>query len=218
MRLKSIIKAILKSCLIFLGLFCFFLIADSIFSISKKLDWFPVVAMLLPPICAIASLVAPFKKPQPRAGIRPKGKPADVPPPVPPTPEPPRKKTILERIDEMEGTEFERFCAELLDDLGYQQIHVTRSTGDQGVDITAVKNGLRYAFQCKRYASKIGNAAIQQVNTGKMLYSCQKAVVITNNYFTSGAVKAAKAVGVELWDRDVLTDKIARIARTTAAP
>lgn len=137
---------------------------------------------------------------------------------VPPTepPEPPRKKTILEQIDEMEGPEFEQFCAALLDDLGYQQIHVTKSTGDQGVDIIAIRGGLRWAFQCKRYASKIGNAAVQQVNTGKMLYNCQKAVVVTNNYFTSGAVRAAKAVGVELWDRDVLSDKIARIAKSTA--
>ena len=50
-----------------------------------------------------------------------------------------------------------------------------------------------------------------------MLYSCQKAVVITNNYFTSGAVRAAKAVGVELWDRDVLSDKIARIVKDSPA-
>lgn len=44
-----------------------------------------------------------------------------------------------------------------------------------------------------------------------MLYSCQKAVVITNNYFTSWAKQAAKAVGVELWDRDVLKDKIGQV-------
>lgn len=209
MGMKAIVKIILKSCLIFLGLFFFFLIVDSSLNISAKLDWFPVVAMLLPPICAVASLVSSFKKPNPGEGIHHKKKPADIPPP---SPEPPRKKTILERIDEMEGAEFERFCAALLDDLGYQQIHVTKSTGDQGVDIIAIRGGLRWAFQCKRYASKLGNAAIQQVNTGKMMYSCQKAVVITNNYFTSGAVKAAKTVGVELWDRDVLSDKINRVA------
>lgn len=132
-------------------------------------------------------------------------------PKAPDPPEPSQRKTILERIDEMEGAEFERFCAALLEDFGYQQIHVTKSTGDQGVDIIAIKGGFRWAFQCKRYSSKIGNAAIQQVNTGKILYSCQKAAVITNNYFTAGAVKAAKAVGVELWDRDVLQDKINRV-------
>lgn len=70
---------------------------------------------------------------------------------------------------------------------------------------------MRYAFQCKRYSSKLGNSAIQQVNTGKIIYSCMKAVVITNNYFTPGAKQAAKATGVELWDRDVLIDKIVRL-------
>lgn len=206
-----ILKSVLKAALIWFALTVVFLIADSSINISEKLDWFPVIAMLLPPICAVASLVVSFKKPGHGGGINHKKKPAVVPPPDPPSQEPPRKKTILERIDEMEGEEFERFCAALLEDFGYQQIHVTKSTGDQGVDIVAIRNGLRWAFQCKRYASKIGNAAVQQVNTGRMMYSCQKAVVITNNYFTSGAVKAAKAVGVELWDRDVLQDKINRV-------
>lgn len=216
MGIKTAAKIILKSCLIFLGLLCFFLIVDSALDISAKADWFPVVALLLPPVCAVAFCIASFKKAHPEeTGRSSKEKPESIPTPAAP-PEPPRKKTILERIDEMEGEEFERFCAALLDDLGYQQIHVTKSTGDQGVDIIAIRGGLRWAFQCKRYASKIGNAAIQQVNTGKMLYSCQKAVVVTNNYFTSGAVQAAKAVGVELWDRDVLSDKIARIAKSAA--
>ncbi|MCI8810385.1 MAG: hypothetical protein HFF84_09725 [Oscillibacter sp.] len=123
----------------------------------------------------------------------------------------PTKKSIMESIDEMDGFQFEQFCANLLEHFGYQKIHITRSTGDQGVDIIAIKNGIRYAFQCKRYASKIGNSAVQEVNTGRALYSCQVGVVITNNYFTTGAKQAAKANGVELWDRDVLMDKIARI-------
>lgn len=211
--LSRTIKTILKAAAVWFGLTVIFLVADSSLSISEKVDWFPVIALLLPVLCAALYLVWAAKRDKPRKESKPKA----TPPPVV-TPEPPREKTILERIDEMDGTEFERFCAELLDDFGYQQIHMTKSTGDQGVDITAIKGGLRYAFQCKRYSSKIGNAAVQQVNTGKMLYSCQKAVVITNNYFTAGAKKAAAAVGVELWDRDVLSDKIAKIMRSHAAP
>lgn len=116
-------------------------------------------------------------------------------------------------VDEMSGHDFEQFCAELLERNGYQQVHVTKSSGDQGVDIVATKGGIRYAFQCKRYASKLGNGPVQEVNTGKRIYSCQVGVVITNNYFTRGAETAAKAVGVQLWDRDTLIRKMGWGAR-----
>lgn len=114
----------------------------------------------------------------------------------------------METIDTMDGCEFEQFCAELLERCRFQNIHVTKSSGDQGVDIIAIKDGVRYAFQCKRYSSKLGNSAVQQVNTGKNFYLCQIGVVITNSYFTRGAEEAARRVGVELWDRATLIRKM----------
>lgn len=128
-----------------------------------------------------------------------------------------KKRTFMDVIDEMEGREFEYFCAELLKEYGYTSVHVTSASGDQGVDIVANKDNTRCAFQCKRYSSKLGNAAVQQVNTGRNIYSCFRGVVITTNYFTTGAVHAAKATGVELWDRDVLMDKINRLIRRDIA-
>lgn len=47
----------------------------------------------------------------------------------------PKKQNIMDIIDQMEGHVFEQFCAELLKDYGYQDVHVTRESGDQGVDI-----------------------------------------------------------------------------------
>lgn len=104
--------------------------------------------------------------------------------------------------DDMDGQDFENWCANMLRSNGFSNVTTTPGSGDQGVDITAVKDGERYAFQCKRYQSKLGNKPVQEVNTGKVIYGCTKAVVITNNYFTPGAIEAANAVGVELWDRD----------------
>ena len=104
--------------------------------------------------------------------------------------------------DTMDGQVFENWCANILRNNGFSDVTTTPGSGDQGVDITAVKDGERYAFQCKRYNSKLGNKPVQEVNTGKVIYGCTKAVVITNNYFTPGAIEAANAVGVELWDRD----------------
>lgn len=115
-----------------------------------------------------------------------------------------QRSASLARIDKMEGHDFEQFTANLLRKLGYERVEVTPGSGDQGVDVIAVKDGKRYAIQCKRYGQKLGNKPVQEVFAGKTIYGCSVAVVLTNNYFTDGAKEAAKATGVELWDRDTL--------------
>ena len=104
----------------------------------------------------------------------------------------------------MEGHQFEYWCADLLKKNGFSNVQVTRGSGDQGVDIIAYKDGLKYAVQCKCYSSDLGNKPIQEVNTGKAIYRCQVGAVMTNRYFTAGAKEAAEATGVLLWDRDYL--------------
>ena len=103
-------------------------------------------------------------------------------------------------IVNMSGREFEFFCAEVLKKNGFYGVYVTPGSGDQGVDIIAEKNGLKYAFQCKHYSSSLGNKPVQEVVAGKQFYGCDVAVVITNSTFTSGAISLAQATGVELWD------------------
>ena len=105
-------------------------------------------------------------------------------------------------VDLMEGHDFEYWCANALRDLGFKDVEVTPGSGDQGVDILATKDDLRYAIQCKRYISDLGNSPVQEVHAGKYIYHCHVAAVITNRYFTAGAIKLASATGVLLWDRD----------------
>lgn len=112
----------------------------------------------------------------------------------------------MERIDAMDGHEFEHFIAALLRKLGYEKVEVTPGSGDQGVDVLAEKDGVRYAIQCKCYSSDLGNTPVQEVNTGKMVYRCHVGIVVTNRYFTQGAKNAASATRVLLWDRDKLRD------------
>ena len=114
----------------------------------------------------------------------------------------------LQQIDRMEGHQFEYWCAELLRKNGFTNVEVTQGSGDQGVDITAVKDGIRYAIQCKCYSSDLGNKPVQEVNTGKTIYHCQVGVVMTNRYFTAGAKQAAEPNGVLLWDRDKLIEML----------
>ena len=107
----------------------------------------------------------------------------------------------LPDVDNMDGHDFEYYCADLLKYDGFSRISVTKGSNDQGVDIIAYKNGVKYAIQCKRYSNSLGNKPVQEVNTGRTIYGCSQAVVLTNSFFTKGAIEAAKATGVLLWDR-----------------
>ena len=122
------------------------------------------------------------------------------------------------QVDNMNGHDFEYFCADLLRYDGFINIQVTRGSGDQGVDIIAWKDGQKYAIQCKRYNKNIGNAAVQQVNTGRTIYGCSKAIVLTNSHFTRSAIRAANAVGVMLWNRNKLNRLIMAKYKATTEP
>lgn len=122
------------------------------------------------------------------------------------------KSTIdLSEIDCMDGHAFERFCADVLKRNGYIRVEVTRGSGDNGIDVLADKDGVSYAIQCKRQNSKVGSKAVQEATFGRVYYKKNKAVVLTNNYFTEQAKDAARKTDVELWDRKTLI-KLAKAA------
>ncbi len=110
----------------------------------------------------------------------------------------------VDLVDDMEGHDFEQFCANLLKRNGFEEVLVTQASGDQGVDILAEKDGIRYAIQCKNYSSKLGNAPVQEIYAGKTFYHCHVGVVMTNSTFTQSAIDLADATNVILWDRDKL--------------
>jgi hypothetical protein len=114
----------------------------------------------------------------------------------------------LKKVDYMEGHAFEHWCASLLMQNGFSSVEVTPGSNDQGVDILAQKDGIKYAIQCKCYSADLGNTPVQEVNTGKAIYRCQVGVVMTNRHFTKGAQTAADATGILLWDREKLIDMV----------
>ena len=60
------------------------------------------------------------------------------------------KRRRPREIDLMEGHEFEQYCAGLLEEHGFEEVEVTRGSGDFGVDGLAQREGISYAIQCKR--------------------------------------------------------------------
>lgn len=115
-----------------------------------------------------------------------------------------KKNKHDESVDNMEGHEFEYYCAQILVACGFENVAVTKGSGDYGVDILAEKDMVTYAIQCKVYSEPVGVKAVQEVYAGRDYYDRMVGVVLTNQYFTENARNAAKKLKVLLWDRDYL--------------
>ena len=109
-------------------------------------------------------------------------------------------------FDSMNGGDFEEYCATLLRYNGFVNITLTKTSGDQGIDIIAYKDSIKYGIQCKCYTADIGNKAVQEVFAGRTFYNCDVGIVLTNRYFTKSAVELAKKNRIHLWDRDKLIE------------
>lgn len=117
-----------------------------------------------------------------------------------------KRRARQEDFDLMEGHDFEYYCAELLKKNGFQEVEVTKGSGDYGVDILASKDGVTYAIQCKCYTAPVGVKAVQEAYAGRDYYDRMVGVVLTNQYFTQPAVEAAGKLKILLWDRGYLED------------
>ena len=113
--------------------------------------------------------------------------------------------------DDMEGHEFEHFCADLLRRRGFKDVVVTKGSGDFGIDILAERDGISYGIQCKNYSSPIGVKAVQEVYAGRDYYDCMVGVVMSNQYFTGPAVEAAKKLKIVLWDRGYIEEMMEEV-------
>ena len=115
-------------------------------------------------------------------------------------------KAGIFEIDKMNGTEFEERLKILFENFGFAVTRTGgRPGGDYGVDLTIEKDGERTAIQAKCYKhTKVGEDAIREVNTGKTMYHCYKAQVITNSKYTPMAWSLARANHVWLYDRNGL--------------
>jgi len=111
-------------------------------------------------------------------------------------------------FDSMNGYEFENFCAEILKKNGFERVCVTSGSGDQGIDIIAERDGIKYGIQCKCYNSDVGNGAVQEAYAGIKYHECHVGIVLTNRYFTRSARELAEKNGIVLWNRDKLIELI----------
>lgn len=111
-------------------------------------------------------------------------------------------------IDRMQGDEFEKRLEVLFKSLGYQAKRTNQAANkpDYGVDLVIEKFGVKTAVQAKRWKGYVGEDAVRQVYSGKNIYNCIEAMVVTNSFFSRMARDLAKSNNVRLWDRNKLIE------------
>lgn len=117
-------------------------------------------------------------------------------------------------LNQLSGTEFEKYLAGLLQQLGYL-VELTPSTGDYGADLLLSKDGLRIAVQAKCYTGSVGVAAVQEALSGMAYYQCQSAWVITTGNYTNNAIELARQSKVRLINSTEIGKWITLINDTT---
>ncbi len=103
------------------------------------------------------------------------------------------------KFSELSGSDFENLLYRLFGAMGYS-VQKTGQVGDQGCDLVVNMSNQRVAVQAKRYSNSVPNAAVQQAVAAQKMYGCNKAMVVTNSYFTKEAIELAKNNGVDLID------------------
>lgn len=108
-------------------------------------------------------------------------------------------------FDQMSGVEFEKYIWAFLSQKGYR-VYETKKSYDFGVNLIVYARNNKTVVQVKRYKSKVGIKAVQEIISGKVFYDAKNAIVITNSYYTEPAKKLAGKSKVKLYDRNDLKE------------
>jgi len=124
------------------------------------------------------------------------------------------RAALKARLHKMDAFLFEALVGDLLQRLGYDNVVVTKRSGDKGIDLTAHLTfegitSVRTVVQVKRYqeGSNVGNDVVAQLRGSAEVD--QRGLVITTSDFTKSAIDEARAANkmpVALVNGDRLVD------------
>lgn len=110
------------------------------------------------------------------------------------------KQSLLKQLQELDPSDFEVFCGNLLKEFGFKSIKVTQQSRDGGIDGHGkLKIGLAWlpvAFECKRYKAKstIGRPKINQFR-GDIQGKFPQGIYFTTSSFSKDAKDASFQAG-----------------------
>ena len=107
---------------------------------------------------------------------------------------------LLSLIQSLPASGFEKLCKRLLTEIGINEIIITGSSGDQGIDGKGVVKlndvvSLNIVFQCKRYKETVSPHHVRDFR-GAMQGRGEKGLIITTGRFTKEAKAEASRDGV----------------------
>lgn len=111
----------------------------------------------------------------------------------------PWRKKLYEVLTHMNPYSFEKLTQRLLRECGFDDVRVTKKSGDGGIDGTGKLkiNGIfsfNIAFQCKRYQGTVGAPDIRDFR-GSLTTDIEKGVFITTGSFSKQALEEASNPG-----------------------
>lgn len=112
-------------------------------------------------------------------------------------------------LDFMDEAAFERYLALLFTRMGYQVRRVNYA--DNVSILMATRDGVSYVIQARRNWRKVGIRAIEDAIATRKHLKCERAIVVTNHFFSNQARKIAKANQVLTLDRHDLIKEMKRM-------
>ena len=108
------------------------------------------------------------------------------------------KQKLKDVLHSMDPFQFEYLVADLLQNIGYENVFVTKRSGDKGIDVTANLTvggvtSVKTVIQAKRYAphNKINGAVITQLRGSAEVD--QRGLIITTSDFTKDGIEESQA-------------------------
>ena len=124
-----------------------------------------------------------------------------------------QRQHLRDRLGKMHPYRFEHLIQQLLMEMGYENVEVTKQSGDGGVDVLAdVRFGvtsIREAIQVKRVQGSIGAPVVNELRGSLHVAKALKGTVFTLGTFTKQAKEVATPIGappISLVDGETLID------------
>lgn len=106
-----------------------------------------------------------------------------------------QRELLRSKLSTMSPYRFEELVGDLLEAMGYEDVTVTRESGDKGVDVVAtVQFGITTiteVVQVKRHQGNIGRPILDQLRGALPYHKALRGTIITTGKFSSGCLDAA---------------------------
>jgi restriction system protein len=125
------------------------------------------------------------------------------------------QEVLIEELQQLEPSAFERLCQRLLRELGFQNVEVTGRSNDGGIDGKGMLKiggvlSFHVIFQAKRYKGSVSPSIVRDFR-GAMVGRADKGLIITTGHYTREAKKEASRDGappIDLIDGNELAEKL----------